>query len=440
MAEIAPFTGLRYTAEHVGDLSAVLAPPYDVIGTGEREALEARHPENVVRIELPQGGPSGDPEARYALAAKLLEAWTAEGIVKADPRQSLYFYEQQFSVGDRPYTRRGFFAAVRLEPFERRVVLPHERTLAGPKEDRLRLMRATRTQTSPIFGLFRDGEGIGHAVMAAVMDGPPDVDTKTPDGVRHRLWVFDDPGPIAVLQSLLRDKPIFIADGHHRYETLLSLAPELRPLDRPAGRAASDFALMYLVAADDPGLVVLPTHRLVRGVPTFDLHVLRASASPAFDISEGREATPQAVQARLAREGATRVTFALRVAGNATTTWFSLKPILDLSALGPPSLRKLDVTVLHGVILAPLLGIDERAMSEQSNLAYTHDAGEAIARVGSGEYQAAFLMNATRIEQVLAACESGFVLPQKSTYFQPKVATGMVMYPLDGPSPASPPR
>jgi uncharacterized protein (DUF1015 family) len=211
------------------------------------------------------------------------------------------------------------------------------------------------------------------------------------------------------LAGVLRSKQILIADGHHRYETLLALAPELRPLDSAAGQAASDFGLMYLAPAEDPGLLVLATHRLVRGIADFDLAALRASASPAFDIVEGNEDTPAAIEERLAREGVDRVTFAVRVPGNAAT-----------------------------IILAPLLAIDEEAMANQSYLGYTHDTAEAMARVASGEYQAAFLMNPTKIDQVLAACEAGFTLPQKSTYFQPKLATGLLMYRLDGPAPQPP--
>jgi uncharacterized protein (DUF1015 family) len=439
MAEIAPFVGLRYDLGRVSDVGQVLAPPYDVIGDDDRLALEGRHPENVVRLELPRG--NGD--ARYATAARLLSAWTAEGILAADSGEAYYVYEQQFARaagsagGGKVYTRRGFFAAVRLEPFDRRIVLPHEHTLSGPKEDRRRLLRATRTQISPIFGLYRDAEGAAAGVLEQAASAPAAVEATTGDGVRHRLWVIRDEAAVSQLGRILRNKQILIADGHHRYETMLGLAPELRPLDAAAGRAPSDFTMMFLARAEDPGLLVLPTHRLVRDLPDFDFAALRTAASPAFEISDGDETTPAAVEARLARElqAAGRVVFAVRVPGQQATTWFALKPIVDLSALGPPALRKLDVTVLHGVILGSLLGIDAAALANQSYLAYTHDTAEALARVDRGECQAAFLMNATSVEQVLAACEAGFVLPQKSTYFEPKLATGMVMYRLDGPAP-----
>ncbi len=431
MADIVPFAGLRYDPERVGDLSRVLAPPYDVIGEAERAALEARHPQNVVRIELPRG----EDDTRYAEAARLLSAWTAEGVLRADTTPSFYVYEQDFDWGGRRHTRRGFFAAVRLEPFERRVVLPHEKTLSGPKEDRLRLMRATHTQISPIFGLFRDADGAAREVIDGATSVVPTVDTTTPDGIRHRLWRLGSAPAIARLTQVLAGKQILIADGHHRYETMLGLGPELRALDFAAGGAAADFAMMFLARAEDPGLLVLPTHRLLRDLPDFDFAELCAAAAPAFDIVEGDEATAEAIEERLGREGTGGVVFAVRVPGRSTTTWFTLKSFVDLSALGPPALRKLDVTVLHGVILGSLLGIDAAAMASQSFLAYTHVTAEALARVDSGEVQAAFLMNATKVEEVLAVCEAGFVLPQKSTFFQPKLATGLLMYGLDGPAP-----
>jgi len=383
MAQIAPFRGLRYDSARTPDLAAVLAPPYDVIGDGERRALEARDPHNVVRIELPRG----EDDARYTGAAGLLSAWTSEGILRDDADDACYVYEQEFSWAGKRYTRRGFFAA----------------------------------------GAIIDGASAG----------APAVDATTPDGVRHRLWTLADGAAIARLAGVLADKQILIADGHHRYETMLGLSAELRPAGA-TGPAPSDFAMMYLARAEDPGLLVLPTHRLVKDLVGFDFAGLCAAAKAAFDITGGDERTPEAIEARLARDGAARVVFAVRVPGESATTWFALKPIVDLSALGPPSLRKLDVTVLHGVILGSLLGIDAEALAKQSFLTYTHDTKEAIARVAASEAQAAFLMNPTKVGEVLAACEAGFVLPQKSTYFQPKLATGLCMYRLDGPTPRAP--
>jgi uncharacterized protein (DUF1015 family) len=436
MAVVAPFAGLRYDSTRVGDVGSVLAPPYDVIGEPEHAALEEQHPQNVVRLELPRG----ESDARYAEAARLLQTWKHEGLLRPDVGPAFYVYEQQFRLPGAPtsarmFTRRGFFAAVRLEPFDRRVILPHERTLAGPKQDRLKLMRATRTQISPIFGLYRDADGAARAIIDDAAAGAAEVDVTLADGGRHRLWRLTAPAATSGLARLLSDKQILIADGHHRYETMLTLGPELRSLDFAAGQAAADFAMMFLARAEDPGLLVLPTHRMVRGLNDFDFRALCAAASPAFDIVDGDEATPEAIEERLGREGTAGVVFAVRVPGRAQTAWFTLKSLVDLSALGPPALCKLDVTVLHGVLLGPLLAIDEAALADQTFLSYTHDTAEALARVAAGDVQVAFFMNPTKVGEVLAACEAGFVLPQKSTYFHPKLATGLVMYGLDGPAP-----
>jgi len=435
MAVIAPFNGFRYDLARVGDPSRVLAPPYDVISDAQRLELEARHPQNVVRLELPRG----DGDAKYASAAALLDAWVAEGILRRDERPALYRYEQTFTPpagrfppgGGTAYVRKGFFTLVKLEPLANRVVLPHEHTLSAPKEDRRKLMRATRTHISQVFGLYRDPQGASEAALGgdALLATAPLLDGTTADGCRHRLWAVTDPQAIARVAAVLRDKQILIADGHHRYETMVALRDELRPAGRPPGRSGADWGAMFLARAEDPGLLVLPTHRLVSSLPSWSADALRASASAAFDVTRGDERDAAAIEARLGR--AQRVTFAVRVAGERETTWLALKPNADLSPLGPPALRTLDVTVLHGIVLGPLLGIDASAMAKQSYLGYTHDTAEALGAVEAGRVQAAFLMNATRVEQVLQACEAGFVLPQKSTYFQPKLATGLVMYRID---------
>jgi uncharacterized protein (DUF1015 family) len=224
---------------------------------------------------------------------------------------------------------------------------------------------------------------------------------------------------------------VMIADGHHRYETMINLRDELRPAERPPGQSLADWGTMFFARAEDPGLLVLPTHRLVKGLPAEALAALPERAQPWFDLTEGSETGAQAIEQRLAVAGASRVTFALREAGKARTLWLGLRPDADLSALGPPALQGLDVTVLHGLLLGPLLGIDAAAMARQSFLSYTHELPEALGRIERGEVQGGFLMNATKVEQVLDACEAGFVLPQKSTYFEPKLATGLVMARID---------
>jgi uncharacterized protein (DUF1015 family) len=430
MAEIAPFSALRFDLTLFPDASKLLAPPYDVIGEAEREALEKRHDRNIVRLDLPRG----EGDQKYENARTELERWIAEGSLREDPKPALYRYEQVFEYAGRRYHRKGFTALLRLTPLSDRVVLPHEHTLSGPKLDRQKLIRTTRAHFSQVFTLYRDPAGETEAAFAAAERNAPDVDTVTPDGCRHKLWVVTDPATVTKVARLMADKQVMIADGHHRYETMVGLRDELRPSGAAPGTSLADWGPLFFARAEDPGLLVLPTHRLVRNLPpemSASLGALRTKAAPWFTVEEGTETTVEAIEARLAREGGQRVTLALREAGRPGTTWLGLRPDADLSPLGPPALRELDVTVLHGLLLGPLLGVDKEAMAKQSNLGYTHDTQEALDRLARAEAQAAFFMNATQVDQVLQACEAGFVLPQKSTYFQPKLATGLVMARID---------
>jgi uncharacterized protein (DUF1015 family) len=425
MAVIAPFRALRFDTSRFADLGPLIAPPYDVISEPEREALERRHERNVVRLDLPRG----EGEVKYANARRLLDQWIAEGTLRIDPRPAIYRYEQSFEYppGGTRYLRTGFIANLLLTPFTAGVVLPHEHTLSGPKLDRQNLIRTTRAHFSQIFTLYRDPAGDTEAALAPAVARAADVDATTPDGCRHRLWVVSDPAAIAQLAQVMAEKQVMIADGHHRYETMVSLRDELRPAGTPPGRAGADWGTVFFARAEDPGLLVLPTHRMVKNLPPAALANLREAASAVFEVVSGPERTAAAIEARLAQDGQRQVTLALREAGRAETCWLRLRPDADLSLLGPAALRALDVTVLHGLVLGPLLGIDKEAMAKQSFLTYTHDTGEALARVESGAVQGAFFMNPTKVNQVLTACEAGFVLPQKSTYFQPKLATGLVM-------------
>ncbi len=426
MAQIAAFHGLRFDLRRFPDPALLLAPPYDVISDAERTRLELGHDRNIVRLDLPRG----DGDAKYEHARAELERWIDDGSLRFDEAPALYRYVQNFTyppgLAGKSYTRSGFIGLLRLEPFSSRVVLPHEHTLSGPKEDRRKLMRATQAHLSQVFGLYRDPQGDAEAALAPVESRPPDLDATTRDG-RHRMWAVTDPAVIARVARAMAARQVMIADGHHRYETMLGLAAELRPAGRAPGESLADWGMVFFARAEDPGLLVLPTHRLVKGLPNEALAALRDRASKNFIVAPGTESTPAAIEERLARDGQKQVTVAFRQAGQADTLWFTLRPDADLSPLGPPALQGLDVTVLHGLILGPLLGIDAAAMAKQSYLGYTHDTAEALARIASGDAQGGFLMNATKIDQVLAACEAGFVLPQKSTYFQPKLGSGLVM-------------
>jgi uncharacterized protein (DUF1015 family) len=427
MPRITAFRALRFDSSRLPNTAQVIAPPYDVISPEQRAVLEAQHVRNIVHLDLPRG----EGDAKYANARVMLDAWIAEGSLVEDGKPAIYRYEQIFAfdtgTGPRTYTRKGFFALILLSPFADRVVLPHEHTLSGPKVDRFKLIKTTEAHFSQIFVLYRDPRGEAEAILERATNRAPDVDATTPDGCRHRLWVVTDRAAIAYVAAVMAPKQVMIADGHHRYETMVAIRDALRPAGVAPGLSQADFGPMFFARAEDPGLLVLPTHRMVRGLDEAALDTLPERCKPWFEVEIGGESDAASIGERLRREGESAVAFAVRRPNQAKTTWLRLRRDADLSRLGPPTLGCLDVSVLHGLILDPLLGIGAEAMAKEQNLIYSHDLRETLGRVSSGAVQAAFLMNATKVNQVLDACEAGFVLPQKSTYFQPKLATGLVM-------------
>jgi len=427
MPRIAPFRALRFDPTSLPETAKVIAPPYDVISAEQRVELEAQHGHNIVHLDLPRG----EGDAKYEHARDLLQEWMADGSMREDPTPALYRYEQTFSFdtgsGPRTYTRKGFIALIELSPFSARIVLPHEHTLSGPKVDRFKLIKTTEAHFSQIFALYRDPQGVAEAALERATTGAPDVDATTPDGCRHRLWVVTDTATLAAVVHALAPKQVMIADGHHRYETMVAIRDALRPAGAAPGTSQADFGPMFFARAEDPGLLVLPTHRMVHGLSETSLAALAERCKPWFVVEDGDECDAASIGKRLRREGEVAVTFAVRRPKLERTTWLRLREDADLSRLGPKTLGCLDVSVLHGLILDPILGIGAEAMAKQQNLTYSHDLRETLGRVSSGAVQAAFIMNATKTHQVLDACEAGFVLPQKSTYFQPKLATGLVM-------------
>jgi uncharacterized protein (DUF1015 family) len=427
MAEIALIRGILYDPQKV-QIDHVIAPPYDVISEDDRARLEALEPHNVVRVDLPRG----EGDERYAGAASLLEGWIGEGVLKRDARPAIYRYHQVFSVaelGGRRFTRRGLIAAVRLQGYDDKVILPHERTLRGPKEDRLKLMRATRTQFSQIFGLYRDPSMVTERALGGVDTRAPDLEGQTQDGTVHRVWRITDRETIAQIGRTLAHMQVYIADGHHRYETMLALRDELR--EAGAGsRASSEFGTFFLMNMADPGLVVLPTHRLVHSLPSFDREALLGRAAEYFSVTtlEGGARDAAALKLAVHERAGGRPTFGMIVPGEETAWILRLQTDARLDV--HRSLANLDVTNLHGLILERFLGIDREAQETQRNLTYVKETGDALARVARGEAQVGFIMNPTRVDQVLDAADHGQTMPQKSTFFYPKIATGLVMNPF----------
>jgi uncharacterized protein (DUF1015 family) len=444
MAEIAPLTPLRYDLSRLtGGLGAVVAPPYDVISPAQRAELAARDPHNVVRLILPEG----EGDTKYANAAELLGRWRSDGVLVRDPEPAFYRYDQTFRApgqapGATPIRRRGFLALVRLVPFSARIVLPHERTLSGPKEDRLKLFRATRTNLSPGFMLYRDPRG----ELDAPLDAAEAVaEFSTPDGVHHALSRVTGRDAVRAIVEGVARSTLLIADGHHRYETALRYSQEAaaaagEPADGGVGENRSTgehrYFMTFLVNGDDPNLVVFPTHRHVHSLTSF-----------SFDELTSRAKTVFAVEALAAGIGADAILDALRQAGargpsvavatgDGRVAIMTLRADADLDAhptLGrqPAVLRRADVTVLHAGILENLLGITPEAQAAKTNLWYQQDAGESLRELRGGRGQALFLMNASPVAQVREVAEAGEVMPQKSTFFYPKVATGLAIHTLE---------
>jgi uncharacterized protein (DUF1015 family) len=423
MADVRAFRGFRYDLGHVGTLSDVVAPPYDVISPELQHQLAERSPYNAIRLELPQEEPE-DTESnnKYTRAGNTLREWIANGVLRQDTARSLYLYEQEFEVEGTTYTRRGFFARVRLEPFGKGKVFPHEQTFSGPKEDRLKLYRATGFNISPIFSLYPDPDGEVSRVLERFVHSSPPLLAKDHRGVISRLWVISDSHALSTITGLMGPKPIFIADGHHRYETGLKYLEERRAAgDVRDDESPANFTLMLLVAMSDPGLLIQPTHRLLTGlVPltTKDLeHLLREH----FEIVERSGTDATAAWDFIQMDG----TQSVLGFGTATDReWFVArlrdeKVMANLVPEHSPQWRNLAVSVLHRLVI-------DRLLDGTPSCRYVHLLSEASHAVNERECQVAVLVPPVTIQQVEDLCKLGEKMPQKSTYFYPKVLTGLV--------------
>ena len=419
MAEIEPLRGLHYDLKKTGGLEPVIAPPYDVIDAAQRSRLEARSPYNVVRIDLPEA--DGDP---YARAAELLSQWRADGIVVADDEDALWPLEQDYTGPDgRARTRRGFLARVRIEEYGAGRIRPHERTHPGPKEDRLRLTRTTGANLSPIFSLFSDPSGAAREALAgAGVQSPWGVATED-DGTVNRLWRVTDPSVIDEVRRSLAGAELLIADGHHRYETARVYADEV------GGEGPHRYVLMCLVALEDPGLTVFPTHRLVRGLRPDQHEALATAIRRDFDVERLDDA------ALLTPPPGENVRMGYIDAHFERPFMLTLKdPAIADAALADhaESYRHLDTAVLEALILKGTLGMSVEDIDHLEGLGYARDQAQALELVHAGTYDAAFFMAPTPIERGRSVAGAGESMPPKSTYFFPKVPTGLVFNSLRG--------
>jgi uncharacterized protein (DUF1015 family) len=416
MAEVRPLDALHYDLNAVGSLEAVTAPPYDVIDADQRRELLARSPFNVVEIDLPEAPEGADP---YAHADETLEAWTLQGILTADREPAIWPLTQEFTGPDgNRLTRRGFLCRVRLEPYGSGAVRPHERTQPGPKEDRLRLTRATRHNLSPIFALHA---GDAWEQIEPALPEQPWGEATDGGGTVNRVWRLPDQGVHEALANALADRELLIADGHHRYETALAYADEI------GGDGAHRYTLMCLVSIDDPGLAVFPTHRLLYGLEPPQYEILADALREQFEIEEvATDALDPAGEPGIGVFGYIdahfKRGFRLRLKDEG--------PLAEALPEKPEAYRGLDAVILEELVLKRGLGMSAEDIAAKRGIAYLSDADATLAAVESGARDCAFLLRPTPVEQVREVAATGETMPPKSTYFFPKLLSGIVFNPL----------
>lgn len=423
MARFRPLRAIRYRTEQPDQLESVVAPPYDVIDASMLDRLYAASPHNVTRLILNREG--------HQAAADTFNAWLADGVLVRDEQSAFYLYAQDFQA-DGAKRRVGVLGALHLEDFSTGVVLRHETTFAHHKEDRLALTKLAKANLSPIFGTFSNPEF--HPQPEGGWDAPADIDVEH-QGVRHRMWTLTDPQAIAEITRALDDRPVFIADGHHRYETALNYYRFLHDgADPPGGtdapcddEAPDAHVLAFLAAFEDPGMVILPTHRELVSSGGARADEFEAKLAENFEISRFArdEAGGEALLGELVAAAPNENVFA--VALSALPHYLLLRRDVDQGKATTSPLAALDVKVLHETILDDCLAA---AGAAEVELAYSIDPRALLLRVQAGELEGAFLMNPTRAEQMAAVCQAGELMPQKSTYFYPKLMTGLVFHSL----------
>lgn len=435
MADVQPLRGIRYVGKVADDLGEIVTPPYDVISEEAQARYYQRNPYNVIRLELSRDE-AGDNSLnnRYTRAAVTLAEWRLQGVLGQDALPAYYLYQQRFTQNGRSYTRTSLLARVRLEPWSARVVLPHEHTMSKPKLDRLQLMRATAMNLSPLMCLYDDPQGRMRKLLGAYAANP-EVTFLDEMNEEHLLHAVTDLQQIALIQNFFSERQLYIADGHHRYETALNYRDEVREQRRQLRPDdAANFVLMALIDIDDPGLVVMPTHRLAFNLSSNALAALTTEQLARYftlRTLEAGERNADLLLKALADAGESAPSFIVHTAGQ---TW-----LLSLNEQGRARMaesghshawNELDVAVAHTLVLEQLLGLRAEDMTAGTHIRYTRDAQSALDAVQKDEAQLALLLNPTPVRQVCEVADADDKMPQKSTYFYPKLITGLVMNPL----------
>lgn len=419
MAAIHPIRALRFT-EKAGNIKDLVCPPYDIVSEAEKNAILGKNPENLIKLELPLG------ENRYENAAKELKKMEEDGIIARDEKAGIFIYRETFSskiTGEKDMTLTGMICRCSLYDFSEKIVLPHEETLTKAKADRFELMKATSCNFSSIYSLYNDASGRIKEIQQRETEKAPIYCFEDGENVIHSLWKIEDEDTIKEIQDILADKQLFIADGHHRYETACNFKKycEENKIDLEA-----DKVLMTIVDMDDEGLLVLPTHRLIVDLDVNEKELIEKCLEN-FEVSE---APVELVEETLGKIG--NHAFALYTGGGFVSV-LKLRAEAEGRIIDGRSeaYSDLDVSILHSLVLERALGIDKQNMANQVNLRYTRSKDEAIAAVNSGNASACFIINATKVSQIKAVALAGDKMPQKSTYFYPKLKTGLVMNTLE---------
>jgi len=442
MAEIIPFRGILYNTNKINKLADVVAPPFDVISEQEQNQFHESHPQNIIKLTL---GKTFENDTRtnnrYTRSADCFNNWLSEGIIETDKEPAFYLTLMEFFFENKRVTRYGLIALIRLEPFEKGIVLPHEMTFSNIKSERLELMKACHANFSPIFSLYSDDEN-------SILDRLKDISLeRTPDhvfsdniGQKHRLWRITDSSVHRHVSETLRDKAIFIADGHHRYETALNYRNWLSAGNPDFnGGHPSNYVMMYLCSMEDSGLVILPAHRMLNQVPAETRASLIDKAKDYFDIitipykdDHHKEGLTQFIS--ILKSNTSKNCIGVFIKSCPELNLLTLKPGIMEQMFGdelPEVIRNIDVTVLTRLIFMEILGFDQARLDNEKLIAYSSVAEEAIDAVAAGRHDMVFILNPTKIQQVRDIAEAGLIMPRKATYFFPKVITGQVINRLD---------
>ncbi|MGW8324761.1 MAG: DUF1015 domain-containing protein [Desulfobacterales bacterium] len=437
MAEVIPFRGVLYNPRKIDDMADVVAPPFDVISEQEQIQFHERHPQNIIRLTLGKITENDTPtDNRYTRAAECFKRWFVDDIILLDKDPAFYLTSMEFSFEGNRVTRYGLIALIRLEPFEKGIVLPHERTFSKVKSERLELMKTCHANFSPIFSLFSDEENrIGNKLMHVAQNKSADIVFTDKTEQKHRLWRITDNSDHQYISDALKDKKIFIADGHHRYETALNYRNWLSThASNFNGNHPANYVMMYLCSMEDSGLIILPAHRMLNEVPVEKRESLIQKAKKYFEIitipynDNSKENLSQFIS--ILKSNASKHCIGVCMKDCPELHLLILKPGIMENMFGdelPEVIRNIDVTVLTRLIFMELLGFDQARLDNEKLIAYSSIAEDAVNAVFAGRHDIAFILNPTKIQQVRDIANAGLIMPRKATYFFPKVITGQVM-------------